>query len=235
MHKVGRYVKDHHLALIALFVALGGTSYAAGVLPRNSVGAAQLKANAVTSPKVKDGSLKKQDFAAGQLPTGAQGVQGTQGSAGAAGEAGPAGPVGPTGLPGAKGDKGDTGTVDTSSFFTKAQSDNRYLLATGKALDADKLDGKDSTAFMRDFEMVSNETAHDATIYKELTVNCPVGKTPIGGGANIWWNSDQAVVQEPRLEATAMSGTGWYGAAQAAAGDTQTWWLEVQTMCAVVG
>jgi hypothetical protein len=143
--------------------------------------------------------------------------------------------VGPTGPPGAKGDKGDTGTVDTSSFFTKAQSDNRYLLATGKALDADKLDGKDSTAFVRDFEMVSNETAHDNTIYKELTVNCPGGKTPIGGGANIWWNSDQTVVQEPRLEATAKSGSGWYAAAQAAAGDTQTWWLEVQTMCAVVG
>src|SRR4051812_23355432 len=100
MHRVGRYVKDHHLALIALFVALGGTSYAAGVLPRNSVGAAQLKANAGSSPKVKDGSLQKQDFAAGQLTAGAQGAQG---SPGATGEAGPAGSIGPTGPPGAKG------------------------------------------------------------------------------------------------------------------------------------
>ena len=43
------------IAVIALIVALGGTSFAASVaLPRNSVGTAQLKGNAVTSPKVQE-------------------------------------------------------------------------------------------------------------------------------------------------------------------------------------
>jgi len=42
------------IALIALFVALGGTSYAAIHLPKNSVGAKQLKKNAVTAPKIKN-------------------------------------------------------------------------------------------------------------------------------------------------------------------------------------
>jgi hypothetical protein len=42
------------IALIALFVALGGTSYAAIHLPKNSVGAKQLKKNAVTGPKIKN-------------------------------------------------------------------------------------------------------------------------------------------------------------------------------------
>jgi hypothetical protein len=64
------------ISLIALFVALSGTSYAISQLPKNSVGTKQLKNNAVTSPKVKDGSLLSKDFKAGQLPQGEPGPQG---------------------------------------------------------------------------------------------------------------------------------------------------------------
>jgi hypothetical protein len=42
------------VSLLALFVALGGTSYAAVGLPKNSVGAKQLQKNAVTSSKIKN-------------------------------------------------------------------------------------------------------------------------------------------------------------------------------------
>jgi hypothetical protein len=43
------------ISLIALFVSLGGTSYAAiTALPKNSVGTKQLKKNAVTAPKIKN-------------------------------------------------------------------------------------------------------------------------------------------------------------------------------------
>jgi hypothetical protein len=46
------------IALIALFVALGGTSYAAiTALPKNSVGTKQLKKNAVTGVKIKKGAV----------------------------------------------------------------------------------------------------------------------------------------------------------------------------------
>lgn len=45
------------ISLIALFVALGGTTYAATSLPKNSVGAKQLKKNAVTSAKIKNGAV----------------------------------------------------------------------------------------------------------------------------------------------------------------------------------
>lgn len=45
------------ISLIALFVALGGTTYAATNLPKNSVGTEQLKKNAVTSPKIKNGAV----------------------------------------------------------------------------------------------------------------------------------------------------------------------------------
>jgi hypothetical protein len=71
------------MATVAVFIALGGVSYAATQLPKNSVGAKQLKKDAVTGAKVKDGSLKKADFAAGQLPSGATGPIGPAGPAGA--------------------------------------------------------------------------------------------------------------------------------------------------------
>lgn len=90
------------VAMIALFVALSGVSYAA--LARNSVGPKQLKRNAVTPRKIKrnavtrakirpnainssrvqNGSLRAVDFAAGQLPTGATGPTGPTGPAGTA-------------------------------------------------------------------------------------------------------------------------------------------------------
>ena len=58
------------IAVIALFVALGGTGYAAIALPKNSVGKKQIKKNAVTSKKVKNGSLKAADLKAGVISPG---------------------------------------------------------------------------------------------------------------------------------------------------------------------
>ena len=77
------------VALLALFVALGGTGYAIATLPANSVGTKQLKKNAVTakklhknavrSRKVKDFSLLAKDFKLGQLPAGPKGDKGPPG------------------------------------------------------------------------------------------------------------------------------------------------------------
>ncbi|MGK2878503.1 MAG: hypothetical protein ACSLFF_08010 [Solirubrobacterales bacterium] len=67
------------VSLLALFVALGGTSYAVTKLPKNSVGAKQLRKSAVTSFKVKDRSLLEKDFKAGQIPAGAAGAPGPRG------------------------------------------------------------------------------------------------------------------------------------------------------------
>jgi hypothetical protein len=67
------------VASLAMFLALGGVGYAAVKLPRNSVGNKQLKDDAVRSKEVKNGSLLKGDFKAGQLPRGAKGAPGTNG------------------------------------------------------------------------------------------------------------------------------------------------------------
>lgn len=53
----GRFLRRNTIALLALFIALGGTTYAATALPANSVGAKQLKKNAVTAAKIKSGAV----------------------------------------------------------------------------------------------------------------------------------------------------------------------------------
>jgi hypothetical protein len=85
------------ISVMALFVALSGGAYAL-TIPKNSVGAKQLKKNAVTgskvkkgavtSSKVKDRALLAKDFKAGQLPAGPQGPTGRQGAQGAPGVSG---------------------------------------------------------------------------------------------------------------------------------------------------
>jgi len=102
------------VAIVALFIALGGASYAAIKIPNNSVGTKQLKKNAVTSKKVKNGSLLKADFGKNQLPAGATGAQG------AAGNPGMTGPAGATGLTGPQGTTGNTGPVGTSATAVMA-------------------------------------------------------------------------------------------------------------------
>src|SRR5256885_12107466 len=52
-----RFMQRNGFALLALFVALGGTTYAATGFPANIIGAKQLKKNAVTAPKIKNGAV----------------------------------------------------------------------------------------------------------------------------------------------------------------------------------
>ena len=72
-------------ATLALFIALGGSSYAALRLPRNSVGSAQIRAGAVHSSEVKNGSLRTADLSASTR----RALRGATGPAGAQGPAGP--------------------------------------------------------------------------------------------------------------------------------------------------
>jgi hypothetical protein len=60
--RFGRPTPAMVVAVIALFVALGGTGYAALKLPPQSVGKKELKRNAVTTAKVDNGTLRLTDF-----------------------------------------------------------------------------------------------------------------------------------------------------------------------------
>jgi hypothetical protein len=105
------------VATLALFIALGGGAYAATKLPKNSVGPTQLRRNAVTSGKVKDGSLHRQDFATKDLAT----------------LRGPTGPTGVTGATGPKGDKGAVGSLSADSSIASGQT-IRGVFGMGKVV-----------------------------------------------------------------------------------------------------
>lgn len=108
-------------SMMALMVALGGTSYAAG-LAKNSVGSTQIKPKAVknsdlgdasvTSKKVENGSLLAADFALGQIPAGPKGATGATGTTGITGATGPIGPRGATGALGAVIVRSETAVAD---------------------------------------------------------------------------------------------------------------------------
>jgi hypothetical protein len=79
------------VALLALFFAIGGPSFAADTAGSavKLVTGKQVKNNSLTTKDVKNGSLLKADFKPGQLPTGAQGLKGDTGPPGPS--TGPAG------------------------------------------------------------------------------------------------------------------------------------------------
>jgi hypothetical protein len=92
--KTASYINRHHLALVALFFALGGTSFAAGnaLLPGNSVGTKQ----------VINGSLQTKDLSktARSALKGNRGLRGPAGAQGAQGATGAKGAQGVQGVPG---------------------------------------------------------------------------------------------------------------------------------------
>jgi hypothetical protein len=57
------------VACVALFISLGGASYAAITIPNNSVGAAQLKKNAVTNTKLDNNAVSFKKIQAGAVGT----------------------------------------------------------------------------------------------------------------------------------------------------------------------
>ena len=78
------------IALLALFVSLGGTSYAVSKIgtrqiANNSIRSDDLRNNSVQSKDIRDRSLLTKDFKRGQLPTGPRGPKGDTGAQGAQG------------------------------------------------------------------------------------------------------------------------------------------------------
>ncbi|HTY98020.1 MAG TPA: hypothetical protein VMB91_13330 [Solirubrobacteraceae bacterium] len=96
---VGRLTYANVVSTICLFLLLGGGAALASsvMLPKNSVGAKQLKNGAVTPAKLNKATKKQ--------------LSGAQGPKGAAGAAGAAGATGATGATGLKGEQGEPGPL----------------------------------------------------------------------------------------------------------------------------
>ncbi|MEH3052611.1 MAG: pentapeptide repeat-containing protein [Patulibacter minatonensis] len=96
-----RSLPSNLLAGTALFLALGGTAFAAVQITGKdvrdaSLTGADIRNASLTGTDVKDGSLSAADLAKGTLKTGPAGPQGPAGATGPQGPAGPQGPVGPS-------------------------------------------------------------------------------------------------------------------------------------------
>ena len=132
MRSLARHLRANTVAYLAIFVALGGTSYAAIAIPNNSVGNKQLKKDAVDTKKVKNKTLLKDDFNASSLPAGPKGVdgvlgdRGTQGFQGNKGDQGDKGPNGDQGLPGTR--------LTESQSVSNNPGTNTDILATDTVL-----------------------------------------------------------------------------------------------------
>jgi hypothetical protein len=114
---IARYFRRHHVALLALFVALGGTSYAAAsrLLPPNSVG----------SPQVINGSLQTKDLSK-KARTALRGNRGLRGLAGAPGAPGATGAQGAQGIQGPIGPSDAYEAVFCSELFCSGNTNPPY-------------------------------------------------------------------------------------------------------------
>lgn len=160
------------MATVAVFVALGGSSYAAVTvtgeqIQNNSVASPDLRDNAVRgkdirrgtvkSSDIRDSSLRARDFMPGQLKPGARGETG---AAGAMGPEGPQGAAGPQGEPGPAGADGPAG-------------------APGPA----GADGPAGPAGISGLERVVGGSANNSQSPKSATATCPAGKKVLGTGS----------------------------------------------------
>ena len=110
------------VACVALFVAMGGTSYAAATLAANSVGTKQLKKNAVTNAKIKNAAVTGAKVKDGSL-TGADVVASTLGKVPSAASAdtvvdGAVGPAKFGAIPGARVQRDAAISIPSSSAST---------------------------------------------------------------------------------------------------------------------
>jgi len=198
------------ISLVALFGALGGTSYGTvtKLLPQNSVGSAQVLNGSLQSvdlSKQARASLKGSRGPAG--PQGETGVAGAQGPKGDTGETGAQGPQGPKGDTGATGAQGATGPEGPSNGLDWWWCANTYFSTpSGSCLEAPIVITASDTRHMSDFTPFSVGTMSGGSYLVNGTVTLRAEPT-----ADWRVRCDVAVLDG--------SGSGWFGTATATVGD----------------
>jgi hypothetical protein len=116
LRKIGKHMRGHFVAYLALFFALGGTSFAAvNALPKNSV----------TSTQIKNGTILKADMNK-KTVSALRGLRGPRGLTGATGATGAAGATG------AKGDTGATGAPGSALAYARIQANGTLVASASK-------------------------------------------------------------------------------------------------------
>jgi hypothetical protein len=132
---LGRFLRRNTIALVALFVALGGTTYAAST--------ALIGTNTVASPQVVNGSLQAKDLSAKarsalKADRGARGLVGARGARGPTGAQGTQGAQGPRGVQGIQGIQGPQGLSGPARAYAVVAADGTVNAALSKNITVNK-------------------------------------------------------------------------------------------------
>jgi hypothetical protein len=196
------------VAYLALFTALGGTSYAAIKLPANSVGSRELRANSVGSSEIKARSIQPSDMAlAARLTKSnkafsravtdvvldpntqsvvdalAGAVQGAPGVPGTQGSDGATGTAGVQGVPGVSGYTiRDAYSNNVAAFEVGAAvaqcADGEHVISGGS-----RFESTDSTAVLMD--SYPTDDAHSSR-WTATYENGTQGTSPSPGKIHVW-------------------------------------------------
>ncbi|MEA2144767.1 MAG: hypothetical protein QOG59_354 [Solirubrobacteraceae bacterium] len=163
--RIVHHIRGNAVGYVALFTAMGGTSYAAVTLAPGSVktnalanGAvthAKLARNSVGSANVRNHSLVASDFKAGALAFGARGAPG---ATGAAGSPGPTGPHGLKGLDGSAGPQGPKGLDGSASVVITARETGSVTAPPGASTSI-PLTGASWTQAANDVNLITGSMA----------------------------------------------------------------------------
>jgi hypothetical protein len=206
------------LSCTALFVALGGTAFAAVKLSpgqvktvniaRQAVTNAKIKTQAVTSGKIKNGGVNALDLGAGQVTA----------------------------------EKLATGAVTGKKIAKKAVSPRTIA---NEAVTADKLANESIVAsklsssfygqLVRNVAYISESSATNGEDNKSVTANCPTGKEAIGGGVRLEGELSGVAVTGSYPVSSGDTRTGWAALAHETSGGTPGNWAVVAfVICAEI-
>jgi hypothetical protein len=216
------------LSCTALFIALGGTAFAAARLNVGEVKAVnlapqsvtqqKLHASAVTSGKIANGQVKTRDLASyGITPTkiGVGAVIGSKIANGAITQkkfgkkAVTAAALGPEAVTNAKlGAESVSQNKLATSLYSQLIKNVSYVTETS----------------------ISNGTDNE----KSVTALCPVGKEVIGGGARIIGATSKTVVSETAPALVGTAHPGWYASGREVSEETGNWAVSAFAICATL-
>jgi hypothetical protein len=205
------------LSCIALFVALGGSAFAAVKLNAGQVKAvniakqavtnAKIKTQAVTSGKIKNGTVNALDLGAGQVTD----------------------------------EKLATGAVTAKKIAKKAVSPRTIAneaVTTDKLANGAVAAGKLSTSFyeqlVRNVAYESAQSSSGSEPNKTATANCPSGKEAIGGGVRLNGELPEVSVTASYPLSSGNSRTGWVAIAHETGATAENWSVEAFVICAEV-
>lgn len=215
------------LSITALFVALGGTAFAAVQLKPNQVKAvniarqavtnAKIKTQAVTSGKIKNNGVVTADLANGSVNA-AKLANGSVNAAKVRKEA-----------------VGTKALVNNSVTTGKIGPES---VATGKigneAITSAKISSGVWNQLVKDVAYESATSVNDSEDEKSVTANCPAGKEAIGGGARI--NAPAGVkvainASYPNVAAN-NARTGWIATGRETPEEAGNWQVVAYVVCA---